>query len=154
MWTKAALDRLDQILDPVHVEPHKQLGQQICYTAWGRKKTRNRYYQTLCIVKTWPQSLFEQVSQTIRIQAPNGNNTTRCLADNHMRLAITKQGGSTPTFSTLAGVGITALQPPAKGAIPLSGRFTHFLASKQWWCSSRTSLTSLLFWWSYFPLSW
>lgn len=149
MWTKAALDRLDQIPDLVHVEPHKQLGWQICYTVWGRK-TRNWYCQILCIVKTRPQSLFEQVSQAIRIQAPNCNNTMRCLADNHMRLAITKQWGSTLTFSTLAGVGIIALQPPAKGAIPLLGRFTQCLASKQWWSSSGTSWTSSVLWWELF----
>jgi len=37
---------------------------------------------------------------------------------------------SIPTFSTLAGVRITALQLPAKELGPLSGTFSHFLASK------------------------
>lgn len=76
------------------------------------------------------QSIFEQVSQAIQIQAPNCNNTTRCLAGNHVPLCITEQRGSTPTFSTLAEVRVAALQPPGREAIPLSGRFTHFLASK------------------------
>lgn len=80
MRTKAGLERLDPIPDPDNVEPRKQLGQQICDRARGRK-TRNRRCQTPCVVKTRLWSIFEQVSWAMWIPARTCNSAARCWVD-------------------------------------------------------------------------